>query len=260
MILINSENCLVRGLPYTSHLSCLLESGSTLIVWKWGCINDVNPLKISSGLWGGARQCSEREMGDKTQTNRKISWWTDRQPQGMTFSLHGFPHVSLSHLFSAFCGSHLLNTPSPVSSTDSNNSLENIYLAKVPMSHVVVGCENAQGTEDAVMFFWDAKIQIQLHSQVKKMNCKNGIHHKTDIHSRRNGESDKVISRLLLTIDFYILWFYITVPLLSETWTFYISVFVCDSVKCSMWYNHLLNETTALPVTEPDKLYWYCTQ
>lgn len=52
MILINSENCLVRGLPYTSHLSCLLESGSTLIVLKWGCINDVNPLKISSGLWG----------------------------------------------------------------------------------------------------------------------------------------------------------------------------------------------------------------
>lgn len=29
--------------------------------------------------------------------------------------------------------------------TDRNNSLENIYLAKVPKSHVVVGCEYDQG-------------------------------------------------------------------------------------------------------------------
>lgn len=74
MILINSENSLVRGLPCTSHLSFLLESGSTLLVWKWGCINDGNPWKISSGSWGHrkARQCSERERGDKTDQQKVI--------------------------------------------------------------------------------------------------------------------------------------------------------------------------------------------
>ncbi len=173
MILINWENSLVRGLPYASHLSSLLESGSTLIVWKWGCINDVNPWKISSGYGGAEKQGGEvkEKWRDKTQTDRKIAWWTERQPQGLTFSLHEFPHVSISHLFSAFCGSRLLNTPSPVSMTDSNNSLENIYLAKVPKSHVAVGCENAQGAEEPIMFFCDLKM-IQLHSQREEMSCK----------------------------------------------------------------------------------------
>lgn len=103
MILINSESSLVRGLPYTSHLSSLLESGSTLIVWKWDCINDVNPWKISSGCGGAEKQggAMKKRWRDKTQTDRKIAWWTERQPQGLTFSLHEFPHVSISHLF--FC-------------------------------------------------------------------------------------------------------------------------------------------------------------
>ena len=74
-----------------------------------------------------------------------IAWWTERLPQGLTFSLHEFPHVSFSHLLSASRGSHLLSTPSPVSMTGSNNRLENIYLAKVAKSHVVVRCENARG-------------------------------------------------------------------------------------------------------------------
>lgn len=104
MILINLVNGLVRGLPYTSHLSSLLESGSALIVWKWGCINDVNPCKISSGYGGTEKQrgCCGREMERQNtdrQTDRKIAWWTERQPQGLTFSLHEFPHVSISHLF-----------------------------------------------------------------------------------------------------------------------------------------------------------------
>lgn len=160
IILINSENSLVRGLPYTSHLSSLLESGSTLIVWKWRCINDVNPCKISSGYGAAEMQggAVKEKWSDETQTDRKIAWWTEREPQGLPFSLHEFPDVSISHLFSAFCGSCLLNTPSPVSMTGSNNSLENIYLAKVSKSHVVAGCENAQGAGDAAMFFWDVKM------------------------------------------------------------------------------------------------------
>lgn len=67
--------------------------------------------------------------------------------------------LSFTHFFSAFCGSHAPNTPSPVSSAGSNNSLENtVYLVKVPKSHVVAGCENAQGAEDAVVIFRDAKM------------------------------------------------------------------------------------------------------
>lgn len=130
--------------------------------------------KSHLGCGGTEKQDSVlKEKWETKQTNRKSSWWTERQWQGITFSLPEFPHVSISHLFSAFCAFYLLNTSSPVSSTGNNDSLENIYLVKVSKSHAVEGCEKAQGAEDAVSFFWDVKI-IQLCSQTNVCSTKNG--------------------------------------------------------------------------------------
>lgn len=104
MILINSENSLVRGLSYTSHLSSLFESRSDLVVWKWGCINDVNPWKISSGCGAPKRE----GVQDKMKTDWEGARWTEIQPRGSNVSLHEFPHVSISHLFfPAVCGFRL---------------------------------------------------------------------------------------------------------------------------------------------------------
>lgn len=59
--------------------------------------------------------------------------------------------------------------------TGSNNSLENIYLAKVPKSHVVAGCETAQGAEDAAMcacMLYFLRCENDSDSQMEMMNCK----------------------------------------------------------------------------------------
>lgn len=133
------------------------------LIWLWGRREEGGAVK---GKWR-----------DKTQTDRQIAWWTERQPQGLTFSLHEFPHVSISHLFPVFCGSHLFNTPSPDSLTGSNNSLENIYLVKVAKSHVVVGVKMPTGQKRLLCFlrcennsvaFSDGEDELQNGSRHKK--------------------------------------------------------------------------------------------
>ena len=238
-------------------------------MWKWGCINDVNPWKISSGC--GGRRKAKGGCGEKRNTDRTIAWWTERPPQGLTFSLHEFPHVSISHLLSASRGSHLLSTPSPVSMTGSNNRLENIYLAKVAKSHVVVRCENARGfwggvgggSEDAVMFFWEVKM-IRLHSQTED-ELQNGIQHvkkkrktvlcpfkerwctKSSLQPRSNSFwwlhllfSDDTCRALALSPA---LLFYTdsSSPLWIPAYLRLSWVFFCDSWKCLMWCIDLLN-------------------
>lgn len=49
------------------------------------------------------------------------TWW---EPQGWFPSLREFSHASISHIFFCLLWVCLLNTPSPVKMTDSNNSLE----------------------------------------------------------------------------------------------------------------------------------------
>lgn len=134
--------------------------------------------------WGAGKQDSKGETGDETQTNRAISWWTD-----------GSHREWLSHcmnsLMSPFRTFFFFLSPpsvaliscaklSPVSSgggsRGSNNSLGNIYLARVPKSHDAAGCEYDQGAEDAVMVSCDAEM-IRLHSQMEKI-AKKGSRHK----------------------------------------------------------------------------------
>lgn len=66
--------------------------------------------------------------------------------------------------------------------TGSNNSLENIYLAKVPKSHVVAGCENAQGAEDAGYVFLRCESDSVAFSDGED-ELQNGIHHRSYVHS-----------------------------------------------------------------------------
>lgn len=241
-IIINSESSLVRRLPYTSHLSSLLESGSTLIVWKWSCINDVNPWKISSG-YGGAEErggAATEKRKDGAQTDRTAPWWTGRQPQGLTVSLHQRPHVSISHVFSAFCSSRLVNTPSPVSVTGSNNSLDSIYLAKVPKSHVVARCENAHGPEEAVVFLWKCeKCRVAFSNRDAKWcppYCIKAFFRSLDHH--------------LFQTCFSFAQFYTN----SFTLTCLCLFCMCDICKCLLWCTDLLNETIA--ATESDTVLW----
>lgn len=102
---------------------------------------------------------------------------------------------------------------SPVSggggSRGSNNSLGNIYLARVPKSRDAAGCEYDQGAEDAVMVSCDAEM-IQFHSQMEKMKLqKKGSHHKKKKSAypfrgeeKKMAQNDQVISRSWLTIGF----------------------------------------------------------
>lgn len=148
-----------------------------------------------SHLVMGARKSKRAQWRQKKhrRDEKDTAWWTERQPQGPTVSLHEFPHVSI-------CNRHLFFLPSValvfstylhlLSMTDSNNSLENIYLAKVPKSHVVTGCENAQWAEDAVMFFFLRCENYLVAFSDGEDELQNDIHHikKCDVQIRKMPE------------------------------------------------------------------------
>lgn len=119
MILINSENSLVRGLPYTSHLSPRSESGSTLIVWKWGCINDVNPWKISSGVAGAAGKQQQHKKkrvqwegnGDARQAGRWLDGDTNSYRDPLSHCMDALVSPFHTFFFLFFCCLLWLSSP-----------------------------------------------------------------------------------------------------------------------------------------------------
>lgn len=102
-----------------------------------------------------------------------------------------FFFLSLSPPSAALISCAKLSPVSGGGGRGSNNSLGNIYLARVPKSRDAAGCEYDRGAEDAVMVSCDAEM-IQFHSQMEKMKLQKSPPPKKSAYPFRGEEKKNV--------------------------------------------------------------------